>query len=132
MFGARKDQILNRYWVKVITPAEAEGKEVWLEAWPKKAEDAQNYKKVEIILSIEPFLPNAVHMYMPQYNPKKDNFSSVYIEFSDIKPNDRVSKFKDWWGNFVKPSLPKFEPGWKMVPRQQMNARAAGQPNQQR
>ena len=132
MFGARKDQILNRYWVKVITPAEAEGKEVWLEAWPKKAEDAQNYKKVEIILSIEPFLPKAVHMYLPQYNPKRENFSSIYVAFSEMKVNDGLAKFRDWWGNFVKPSLPKFEPGWKMVPRQQMNARTAGQPNQQR
>ncbi len=125
MFGARKDQILQRYWVRVITPPGAKD-EVWLEAWPKRAEDAQNYLKVEIILSHEPFLPKAVHMYLPQYNPKKNNFSSVYISFADQKVNDRLAKIKDFWGAFVKPSLPKFEAGWKMVPRQQMNATAAG------
>jgi TIGR03009 family protein len=125
MFGARKDQILQRYWVRVITPPGAKD-EVWLEAWPKRAEDAQNYLKVEIILSIEPFLPKAVHMYMPQYNPKKNNLSSVYIAFSDRKVNDRLAKIKNFWRVFVKPSLPKFEAGWKMVPRQQMNATAAG------
>lgn len=125
MFGARKDQVLERYWVRNITPPEAKD-EVWLEAWPKRAEDAQNYKKVEIILSMEPFLPKAVHMYMPQYDPKKNNFSSVYISFSEQKVNDRLARFKDWWGHFVRPSLPTFETGWKRVDRQQMNATAAG------
>ncbi|QEG24002.1 hypothetical protein [Mariniblastus fucicola] len=132
MFGARKDQILQRYWVRVITPPDAKG-EVWLEAWPKRAEDAQNYKKVEIILSMEPFLPKAVHMYMPQYDPKKNNFSSVYIAFSDQKVNDRLSLIKNWWGHFVKPSLPTFETGWKRVDRQAMNTSAAGaSPNQRK
>jgi TIGR03009 family protein len=125
MFGARKDQILNRYWVRVITPPNAKD-EVWLEAWPKRADDAQNYLKVEIILSTEPFLPKAVHMYMPQYNPKKNNLSSVYIAFSDQKVNDRLSMIKDFWGHFVRPKLPTFEAGWKRVDRQQMNDTAAG------
>jgi TIGR03009 family protein len=131
MFGAKKAQILSRYWVRVITPPNAKD-EVWLEAWPKRAEDAQNYKKVEIILSMEPFLPKAVHMYMPQYDPKKNNYSSVYIAFSDQTVNDRLSKFRDFLGNFVRPGLPTFETGWKRVDRQQMNATAAGaSPNQQ-
>ena len=132
MFGARKEQILQRYWVRVITPPNAKD-EVWLEAWPKRAEDAQNYKKVEIILSMEPFLPKAIHMYLPQYNPKKNNYSSVYIAFSDQKVNDKLAKFQDWWGKFVRPSLPTFETGWKRVDRQAMNAQSSGAtPNQQR
>ena len=125
LFGARKDQILSRYWVRNVTPPTAQD-EVWLEAWPKRAEDAQNYKKVEIILSMEPFLPKAVHMYMPQYNPKKNNYTSVYISFSDQKVNDRLARFKDWWGHFVRPNLPTFETGWKRVDRQSMNATASG------
>lgn len=132
MFGARKDQVLERYWVRVTTPANAKD-EVWLEAWPKRADDAQNYKKLEIILSMEPFLPKAVHMYLPQYNPKKNNFSSVYIAFSEQKVNDRLSQFRNFMGNFVRPSLPTFETGWKRVDRQQMNAAAVGAaPTQQK
>ena len=123
LFGARKDQILDRYWVRVVTPQNAEG-EVWLEAWPKRADDAQNYLKVEIILSIEPFLPKAVHMYMPQYNPRKNNYSSVYIAFSDQKVNSTLNKLKNIINSFVRPSLPGL--GWKFVPREQMNATAAG------
>ena len=122
LFGARKDQILDRYWVRVITPRNAEG-EVWLEAWPRRADDAQNYLKVEIILSIEPFLPKAIHMYMPQYNPRKNNYSSVYVAFSDQKVNSMLAKFKNFFNAFVRPSLPL---GWKFVPREQMNATAAG------
>jgi len=135
LFGANKNQILQRYWVRVITPP-AEKDEVWLEAWPKRAEDAQNYKKVEIMISRESFLPNAIHMYLPQYNPKKNNYSSVYVAFSDQKVNATLSKFTNWFGNFVRPKLPVFEAGWKRVDRQAMNAAAAGaapnQPNQTR
>lgn len=131
LFGANKNQILQRYWVRVITPPDAKD-EVWLEAWPKRAEDAQNYKKVEIILSMEPFLPKAIHMYLPQYNPKKNNYSSVYVAFSDQKVNDKLAKLTDWFGNFVRPKLPAFA-GWKRVDRQAMNANSAGAaPNQQR
>ena len=131
MFGARKEQILQRYWVRVITPQGVED-EVWLEAWPKRAEDAQNYKKVEIILSMEKFLPTAIRMYLPQYNPKKNNYSSVYIGFSDVKVDNMLSKLQNWWGHFVRPSLPKFA-GWKRVDRQAMNSQSAGAtPNQQR
>lgn len=132
LFGANKTQILQRYWVRVITPPN-EKDELWLEAWPKRAEDAQSYKKVEIMLSMESFLPNAIHMYLPQYNPKKNNFSSVYISFSDQKVNDTLSKFTNFFGNFVRPKLPSFEAGWKRVDRQAMNAAGAGaSPNQQR
>ena len=94
----------------------------------------RNYLKLEIILSMEPFLPKAVHMYLPQYNPKKNNYSSVYIAFSEQKVNDRLSQFRDrFLDNFVRPSLPTFETGWKRVDRQQMNAAAAGAaPTQQK
>lgn len=131
LFGANKNQILQRYWVRVTTPEGAKG-EVWLEAWPKRAEDAQNYKKVEIILSMEPFLPKAIHMYLPQYNPKKNNYSSIYIAFSDQKVNDTLAKLTDWFGNFVRPKLPAFS-GWKRVDRQAVNTNSAGAaPNQKR
>lgn len=130
MFGARKDQILERYWVKVVTPQGAKD-EVWLEAWPKRADDAQNYLKVQIILSVEPFLPKAVHMYMPQYNPKKNNYSTVYVAFSNQQVNSKLSQFKEFFNAFVRPRLPSL--GWKFVPREQMNATAAGaQPDLQR
>ena len=132
MFGARKEQILKRYWVRVITPPNVKD-EVWLEAWPKRADDAQNYKKVEIILSMEPFLPKAIHMYLPQYNPKKNNYSSVYIAFSEQQVNNRLARIQDWWGNFVRPKLPTFETGWKRIDQQAMNVQGAGaKPNQTR
>ena len=81
---------------------------------------------------MEPFLPKAIHMYLPQYNPKKNNYSSIYIAFSDQKVNDTLAKLTDWFGNFVRPKLPAFS-GWKRVDRQTVNTNSAGAaPNQKR
>lgn len=124
LFGARKDQVLERYWVIVTTP-QGETDEIWLEAWPKRTADAQNYQKVEIILDSEAFLPNALHMYLPQYNPKKNNFSSVYIKFTDQRVNNQLAKFKNFWGHFVKPKLPIGQ-GWERVPRQSLQGESVG------
>jgi TIGR03009 family protein len=115
LFGANKSLILNRYWVRVIQPKGAE-KEYWLEAYPKRAEDAQNYSRVEIILDEADFLPKGLHMYSPQYDPKKNNFSSRYISFQNRKVNNQLSKIQNFMGVFVRPQLPIGQ-GWKRVPR---------------
>jgi len=86
LFGAKRAEILNRYWVRVVTPKGTQG-EYWLEAYPKKADDAQNYKKIEIVIAEADFLPKAMHMYGPQYDPKKGNFASVQFEFDNRKAN---------------------------------------------
>ena len=122
LFGANKREILNRYWVRVITPKTAQN-QYWLEAWPKKAEDAQNYQKIEIVLSSQPMLPVAIHMYLPGYNPAQNNYSSVKIMFSKGDANATLSVVKNWMGNFVKPRTPL---GWKKVPRQAMTGGSVG------
>ena len=106
LFGAKREDILNRYWVRVVTPKGTEG-EYWLEAFPKKAADAQNYKKIEIVIAEADFLPKAMHMYAAQYDPKKGNFASVQFEFDDRKAN--TVSLKDF---FTRPQKPM---GWKRV-----------------
>ena len=70
LFGAKKKQILDRYWVRSATPSGVQD-EYWLVAYPKRVKDARMYSKVEVILSKEDFLPKAMHMYTPQYDPEK-------------------------------------------------------------
>jgi TIGR03009 family protein len=122
LFGARKDQILERYWVRAVTP-QGVTDEIWLEAWPKRTADAQNYLKVEIILDQQAFLPNAIHMYLPQYNPKKGNLSSVYIKFKDQQVNNQLAKIGNFFKVFVRPTTPM---GWKRVPKQQLQGQSVG------
>ena len=106
LFGAKRAEILNRYWVRVVTPKGTKG-EYWLEAYPKKADDAQNYKKIEIVIAEDDFLPKAMHMYGPQYDPKKGNFASMQFEFENRKVNG--INLQDF---FHRPQKPM---GWERV-----------------
>jgi TIGR03009 family protein len=114
LFGARKDDILNRYWARPI--AQQNENEFWIEAYPKRIDDARMYSKVEIILAREDFLPKAIHVYLPQYNPQKGNFESRYFMLENREVNDRLAKFQDFMGIFVKPQLPAFG-GWRRMER---------------
>lgn len=125
LFGANKQQLLSRYWVRVITPAGTEN-EYWLEAWPKRVDDARNYSRIEIIIAQEDFLPKAMHIYSPQYDPQKNNFASRYFAFENRQVNGALAKFKDFGGFFVRPQTPVLG-GWQRVKRSALQQQQATQ-----
>ena len=113
LFGASKDDILNRFWVRVITPDNVQN-EYWMEAVPRKIDDARNYKKVEIVISRNEFLPIMLHLYAPDYDPAQNNFTSRVFEFKNRKVNANLAKMQNFFNRFVRPSTPG---GWERVPR---------------
>lgn len=117
LFGAKRDDILQRYWIRPI--AQNNNDEYWLEAYPKRIEDSRMYSRVEVILAREDFLPKAIHVYSPQYNPAMGNFQSRYFRFENREINQRIARIKDFMGIFVRPQTPPFE-GWKRVDRMTM------------
>ena len=123
LFGAKKAQILDRYWVRVV-PQDSET-EYYLEAYPKRIDDARLYSKIEIVLAREDFLPKAMHVYSPQYNPAKGNFQSRYFAFNDRSVNDSVSRFQNFFAIFIRP---KTDIGWKRVSRMALQGQQAGLP----
>ncbi|MEM7783262.1 MAG: hypothetical protein AAF623_07905 [Planctomycetota bacterium] len=125
LFGVNKQKVLDRYWVGVVTPRGVEN-EYWLVAHPKRVEDSRMYSKVEIILAVEDFLPKALHMYSPQYDPAKGNEESYYFAFEDREVNSQLTKLQDFFGMFVKPRLPR---NWrKVVHNPNQTARVGTQP----
>lgn len=115
LFGAKKDQLLERFWIRVVTPQGAEN-EYWLEAWPKRREDAQNYQKLEVIIAREDFLPKSLHIYAPNYDAARNPVSRVF-EFQNRKVNSNWSGVQDALGLFVRPQTPI---GWTRVDRSTM------------
>jgi TIGR03009 family protein len=122
LFGAKKDEIMRRYWVRYIPKYDTKpnGEKAlvenmyWLEVYPKRIEDARMYSKIELVLNAEDFMPRSINMYSPNYNPRKNNYSSRYFLFENRKINGRWQGFKDSMGYFIKPTLPL---GWKTVER---------------
>ena len=136
LFGAKKDDVMKRYWVRYIpkyeTDAQGQKKlienEIWLEIYPKRINDAQTYSKVELILSADDFMPLAIHMYDPNYNPAKNNYSSRYFIFQNRQINSRVAVLQGWMNRFVEVSVPLT---WRKVDKSKP-AQSAQRPAHQR
>jgi TIGR03009 family protein len=99
LFGAEAAKIKHRYWVRTTDSNDAQ---IWLDVRPKFAEDASNYRQVEVILDRKELLPTAIKVYRP--NGDED----VYM-FRDADVNNPLSKFI---GIFTKPDAPW---GWDVV-----------------
>lgn len=120
LFGAKKEDVLNRFWVRITTPDAAEN-EYWLEAVPKKIDDARNYKKLQLVLSRdELFLPIMMQIYAPNYNPKENNMTSRVFEFKNRQKNSKLFRVQTFFNRFVRPTTPV---GFERVKRQSMQAR---------
>jgi len=113
LFGAKAESIKQRYWVRVVTPLEAEG-EYWLEAYPKTRHDAANYKKVEVIIDEHDFLPKALQIYDVNYDPRTQPTRTV-LAFKDREINWRefdLDPLKLFTREFHRPEKPR---GWKKL-----------------
>jgi hypothetical protein len=113
LFGASKDEILDRFWLQITTPKGVED-EYWLEAFPKRVEDARNYKKLELVLSRNDFLPSSLRLYAPNYDEEKGILVHRVFEFRNRKINDALSGIQNFTGNFIRPQTPI---GWTRVER---------------
>ena len=65
IFGANAEKLKQRYYLRLTTPAEKHGQEVWLEAYPRFQHDAANFQKADLILTVKDMQPFAVQIYKP-------------------------------------------------------------------
>ena len=137
LFGAKKKDVMNRYWVRYVPKYETDAqgqqklieKEIWLDIYPKRINDRQMYSKVELILSADDFMPLAIHMYAPNYNPSKNNYSSRYFLFQNRKINGRLDALAGWMNRFVEPTVPAT---WRKVDRATAPPQSAQRPADKR
>jgi TIGR03009 family protein len=112
LFGANRKLLLDRFWIRPITPASAT-EEYWLLIVPKQLQDARTFSRVELVIARDDFLPKSMIMYPPDYDPKERPVSSAYI-FENRKINGQLSKLQDFFSQFIRPKLPF---GWERVER---------------
>ncbi len=122
LFGVKADEIKARYWVRVRP--QNNNKIFVLEAFPKRIEDARNFKKIDLVLTRDPYLPVSLTMYAPNFDAKTNQSYTVF-QFKDRKVDGGLSQINQWLGNFVKPNPPNLL--WKVVERKPL----ANQPNSQ-
>jgi len=112
LFGAKAAKISARYWLRLITPDDVSG-EQWIEASPKYATDARNFKMVHVIIDEKDFLPKAIQVFDPAFNPKTKPIRSVYtFESREYNWNETLESLKFWKSAFYEPKTPF---GWTKV-----------------
>ncbi|MEE2844545.1 MAG: TIGR03009 domain-containing protein [Planctomycetota bacterium] len=112
LFGANADDIKRRFWVRAITSPTAK-KEIWLEAYPKSAQDASNYQRIHIIISTEDFLPKGLVIFDRSYVKGKNHSRTVFsFQDRDVNFASTLNKLNPFYRNFYEPSLPS---GWQKV-----------------
>lgn len=100
VFGTTAAQMRQRYWMRLITPKELIGSEVWLKVEPKYSEDRANYQEATAILAENRMLPKAVSLKLPNGNHVNYVFDTPSIN----------SLVKQIMGEFKVPATPR---GWK-------------------
>ncbi|HUY34604.1 MAG TPA: hypothetical protein VMV69_17805 [Pirellulales bacterium] len=113
VFGSSAEKMLQRYWMKVSTPADnrtgimLEEGQILLEAVPRFRQDAGNFQSVEVVLNERDMLPVAINQFLPGHSRQKES-RKTYL-FSDQVVNgfiDQVSRY------ISKPRKPL---GWKHI-----------------
>lgn len=133
LFGAKKQEIQERFYLRVSTPKEVSD-QYWLEAWPKYPEDAANYRFIEIIIDQQEFLPLAISVYDRAFDPQGQppNTTRTVYEFADRKvygegglASNLLQPFRR---SFFQPQLPS---GWQRVVEDPANMAGGAAPNGQ-
>jgi TIGR03009 family protein len=101
LFGAKAQQLKDRFWIRVITPKDRKG-EFWLEAVPKTQADAANFAMIHVILAESDFLPQGMILF------HRNQFQTTFA-FEKRETN--------WFQLDVinNPFVPRIPFGWKKV-----------------
>jgi TIGR03009 family protein len=119
LFNAKADDIKRRFWIQTLTPKGVQD-EYHLEAFPKTAEDANQFKKIHLILDRADYLPKAMVVYDTNFAPALP--SRTTYEFSDREVNFNIlaEKLNLFHREFFEPAVPR---GWeKQVIKHNPNA----------
>ncbi len=129
LFGVKAQEIKSRYWVRPIAPPQG-SKDVWLETYPKRPDDAGNYSRVQIVLDANEVLPKALIVFLPNWRADQQH-REVYEFTERDKDWNMLDQMKDklFRDEFIPQTLPK---DWQIVvePYQQEGPAPAA-PNQQ-
>jgi TIGR03009 family protein len=114
VFNLKAQRLKDRFWIRRINPPNNQQGTYWMEAWPKTQKDAQLYKLVQIVVDAKTFLPNALLIYPPNFDPQSAPNREIY-EFKDVKTNHVGTNAlqKLFQSQFIDPN--PGENGWKEI-----------------
>ncbi len=126
VFGAKAEDLKKRYYLHLITPEKAIGKEIRLEVYPRWQEDADEFRCVQLIVDARTFVPLGLIKYA--VNGKER--TTYKFEPKSIRINNNMDKIRDFFREHFASDTPL---GWTKevqdIPAQpESNAGASQQP----
>ncbi len=112
LFGVKASEIKQRYWVRTVAPPEG-SEDVWVEAFPKSADDSGNYSRVQVVLDRSTCLPTALIVFLPNWRPGQEHreiyqFSKQVTNWSFLN----ILKQKLFLQEFIPTKLPS---SWRVI-----------------
>ena len=100
-FVAKAETLKNRFYLRLVTPAAKRQSEVWIEAFPRYARDAQQFQSIVVILGLKDMQPT--YMRKVGVNGK----SKTDLKFERVEVNKGrwtiEGKVDDDWTKEVRP-----------------------------
>ncbi len=94
-FVAKANVLKNRYYLRIVTPASKQKTQVWIEAFPRYARDAQLYQSITVILGVKDLQPTYMRKIAVNGKSKTD------LTFENVQVNKGIWKIEG-----------SVEPGW--------------------
>lgn len=69
VFGVKKQEMKSRYWIKPLPQPKDRPNEIWLEVYPRRADDASNYLKLQVVLDLRDWMPMGLIVFTPNWRP---------------------------------------------------------------
>lgn len=108
VFNLNANRIKERYWVRRL---EAPSGVYVIEAHPKRQSDRAQYRFVRIVINDQTFLPQALILYGPNYDPVTSPGYDHY-EFTDVERNTIRQGMAAWGRVFIDERPPA---DWKVI-----------------
>jgi TIGR03009 family protein len=127
LFGADANRLLQRYFMRIVTPPAAPRDQIWIQALPRYQADAANYQAVVAILTIteeKTLQPFAVKAYLPDGSRVVHRLDNLSVnERRLFQRNDFAPYLPSGWTKVVH-DRPRDEQGGGRVGAQPASARA--------
>lgn len=111
VFNLDATKIHDRYWVREVQPPQGKTGVYLIEAWPKRQEDRSQYRFVQIVISAQTFMPDALIMYAPNFHPQNAPIWDHY-EFTAVSRNGVIANLQQFTDAFIKARPPA---NWKVI-----------------
>jgi TIGR03009 family protein len=108
IFGAKKDEMKRRYWMRLVTEPKYANEQIWIEIYPRWRDDALEFRSLEMRVNNQTLVPIGFRKY-------DTGIARNDYAFFDVKINSGLDKLIDVMTKLFKSDVPQ---GWKHVVRE--------------